>query len=70
MLNLVSIGVSTNRDEWVFDFSEKTLLNKMSYFIESYNSKVLNNENDFDDEKMKDIKWSDSLKTNSRINLN
>ncbi len=69
LLNLVSIGVSTNRDEWVFDFSEKTLLNKMSYFIESYNSKVLNNENDFDDEKMKDIKWSDSLKNKFKNKL-
>lgn len=69
LLNLVSIGVSTNRDEWVFDFSEKTLLNKMRYFIESYNSKVLNNENDFDDEKMKDIKWSDSLKNKFKNKL-
>ncbi len=34
-------GVSTNRDEWVYDFDDKNLINKSKYFIEQYNSEVL-----------------------------
>ncbi|EJF07513.1 putative helicase [Thiovulum sp. ES] len=33
-----SNGVVTNRDEWVYDFSEKTLSWKVRFFIEKYNS--------------------------------
>jgi predicted helicase len=33
-----SVGVSTNRDEWVYDHSQETLEEKARYFIETYNS--------------------------------
>jgi len=33
-------GIATNRDEWVYDFDEKNLLNKAKFFIEEYNSEV------------------------------
>ncbi len=32
-----SLGVSTNRDEWVYDFSKENLSNKINYFIKEYN---------------------------------
>ncbi len=35
-----SNGISTNRDEWVYDFDEKNLINKANFFINEYNSEV------------------------------
>jgi predicted helicase len=35
---LYSLRISTNRDEWVVDFSEKDLARKISYFIKRYES--------------------------------
>ena len=34
---LATLGVSTNRDEWVFDFSKENLLNKITFFADNYN---------------------------------
>jgi predicted helicase len=66
IFSFYSIGVSTNRDEWVIDFDEANLVDKIKYFINSYNSQMkrlkkvksqdLANLIDYD------IKWSDSLK--------
>jgi predicted helicase len=53
-----SLGVSTNRDEWVYDFSEKNLHSKMQFFIKTYNE-LLANHNETWNEK---IKWSRDLK--------
>ncbi len=53
-----SLGVSTNRDEWVYDFDEATLKNKMNYFIDTYNS-LLNKK---DTSWKPIIKWSRDLK--------
>jgi predicted helicase len=58
-----TIGVSTNRDEWVFDHTIHNLKNKINYFVESYNAKVVQGIDNFDLPEMKDIKWSDSLKS-------
>jgi predicted helicase len=41
ILNSFSLGVATNRDEWVYVFNEKNLLNKVSYFANSYNQEIL-----------------------------
>jgi len=68
-----SIGVSTNRDDWVFDFSKANLLRKIKHFVESYNSQLKRlkrqlralKKNEIDalgDMIEYDIKWSDSLK--------
>lgn len=35
-----SNGLSTNRDEWVYDFSKKELANKTRFFIAEYNHEV------------------------------
>ena len=67
LFRMTSLGVSTNRDEWVFDFDEDTLKDKIRYFIESYNaqSKRLKGvqRDELDDKLATDIKWSESLKS-------
>lgn len=65
-----AIGVSTNRDAWVYGFSRKQVLKNVQKMVENYNSEVirlskiknekeklrqLNNSNDF-------VKWSTGLK--------
>ncbi|MEZ4528950.1 MAG: type ISP restriction/modification enzyme [Desulfobacterales bacterium] len=68
LFKLFSLGISTNRDEWVYDFDRNTLLKKVKLFCRSYNREVLRHKK----EKMpKDIdkfvnyhliKWSATLK--------
>ncbi|MFM6252600.1 MAG: type ISP restriction/modification enzyme, partial [Dolichospermum sp.] len=57
LFKLFTIGVVTNRDEWVYDFSDLSLINKIKLMIEVYNScvenKTMNNT----------IKWSSSLES-------
>ncbi|MEN9610650.1 MAG: hypothetical protein RLZZ628_1464 [Bacteroidota bacterium] len=55
-----SLGVSTNRDEWVYDFDDKTLCEKMNFFCNTYNSLISQNGIP---EKEDKIKWSESLKS-------
>lgn len=49
-------GVETGRDEWLYDFSEKVLADKIQYYINHYNTSVDNNEQDLS------IKWNRDLK--------
>ncbi len=49
-------GISTNRDEWVIDFSSDNLSRKMNFFINFYSSQSISTE--FDPR----IKWSRDLK--------
>jgi predicted helicase len=51
IFKLFSLGIATNRDEWVYDFDEINLQNKVKYFCEI-----------FDKEK---TRWNDSDKTMS-----
>ncbi len=37
---LYSNGVSTNRDDWVYDFSKVSLTKKMQFFFKEYNNEV------------------------------
>jgi len=55
VFKLFSLGVVTNRDEWVYDSLKESLINKISFFIEKYNYSVENQLQDFS------IKWSSSL---------
>lgn len=67
-----SLGVSTNRDEWVYDFHHKCLVKDVKKFIDFYNSEVkrwqlypekkvdIDNFVVYDD---KSIKWSSTLKS-------
>jgi predicted helicase len=40
IFELFSLGVVTNRDEWVYDFNENALENKLQYLIDAYNLDV------------------------------
>ena len=54
----VCMGLSTNRDEWVYDFSKENLKNKVEFFIDTYSDLLIKNDNSFPDV----IKWSRDLK--------
>lgn len=57
IFQLFSRGIATQRDEWVYDFSQENLEAKILYFIDIYQKTVLNNS--FED-KFK-IKWDREL---------
>lgn len=40
VFKLYSLGVVTNRDEWVHDFNKQKLTDKIQFFIEDYNKNV------------------------------
>ena len=40
IFQLFSLGIQTNRDEWVYDLSSKNLSQKMNFFLSSYNADV------------------------------
>jgi predicted helicase len=60
VFKLFSRGVSTQRDEWVYDLSDKNITAKMKFFVEIY-------QNQFDKEATEElsqqIKWDDDLKS-------
>jgi len=58
LFEVYSTGISTNRDEWVVDFSVDNLTNKMKFFIDYYNSSIGKSDIDF----TTGIKWSRNLK--------
>lgn len=53
LFKFFSTGISTNRDQWILDLSRDNLSNKMSFFINIYNTSLIFSEV---------IKWSSSLK--------
>lgn len=55
IFKLFSLGVSTNRDDWVMDFSQNSLERKTRFLFSHYNSRLGNKEVD------QVIKWSSSL---------
>ena len=50
-------GVSTNRDEWVYDESQERLGKKLKYFINEYNRLLSNRDESFGPT----LKWRSSL---------
>lgn len=58
-----SLGVSTNRDEWVYDFTSQSLLNKYSFLSSAYEANL--GAKVFDPA----IKWSETLKRRSNSRL-
>lgn len=69
IFQLFSLGISTNRDEWVYDFKETALTEKIKFFSEIYeedrirwhNSTMINNRtNDFVNRQ---IKWTTELES-------
>lgn len=61
VFKLFSNGIVTARDEWVYDFSQTGLKEKIQFFIKKYNSSSNNN---FD----LSIKWSEALKNKRQEN--
>lgn len=67
LFKLYSLGTVSNRDEWVYDFSEKYLSKKIRYFIEIYNSDLEKlkgklNENNVNDLINNTIKYTRDVK--------
>ena len=54
VFQLYSLGVSTNRDEWITDLSSKNLQDKMKFFVSEYDKAKSPEEN-------QSIKWSRNL---------
>ena len=57
LFKMYSLGISTNRDEWVTDCSEANLSKKMTYFTKRYHE-LQTKKTVF----ANDIKWSETLK--------
>ena len=68
-----SLGVSTNRDEWLYDINEKALKQKVRFLVSAFDEKVA----EFKDTKHRTgalvavnygttIKWSETLKRRAR----
>lgn len=66
VFRLFSLGVVTNRDDWVYDFDKSVLEEKVSYLIKAYNIDVKTLSNKTKDEikevigdrAKRDIKWT------------
>ena len=56
IFQLFSSGVKTQRDEWVYDFSEDALTERMKYFVEVYSDRLENGI-----KRELDIKWDREL---------
>ena len=62
VFGLCSLGVSTNRDDWVYDFNETKLLSKAKYFADTYNGLIEGSNIQFPAV----IKWSSTLRDSFR----
>jgi predicted helicase len=64
IFKLFSLGVVTNRDEWVYEFDDVKLRKKIKYFIETYNKEVsrIGNAPINADNLSKEIKWTRAVK--------
>jgi predicted helicase len=60
IFRLYSLGISTNRDEWLYDLEPRNLEKKARYFIAQYDA--VKPGEDFPDH----IKWSETLKRRKR----
>ena len=58
IFELYSLGVVTNRDEWIYDFNRNNLHNKISFFANTYNDLLKDKINQWSEK----IKWSRDLK--------
>ena len=62
VFGLYALGVSTNRDEWVYDFNVSTLRDKALFFADKYNEFLDSNNQSVDPV----IKWSRDLRNEFR----
>ena len=70
IFGLYSLGVVTNRDEWVYDFAPDVLAGKVSTLVNSYEeTRVEHGGKEFDDIELETyIKWTRDLKRQLRKN--
>ncbi len=67
LFSLFSVGISTNRDEWAYDFHQKNLMNKLRYFFDVYNNDLDRLETESPDRSSigawvnRSIKWTTEL---------
>jgi predicted helicase len=70
IFSFISNGVVTARDEWVYDYNEIKLMEKINYISTFYNQKIenfpLNPIDETGEHFDETIKWSDSLKASFR----
>lgn len=68
VFKLFSLGVVTNRDEWVYEFSRSTLIKQMTYFFKAYEHQreECRTEEIPDNKLSKNIKWTRDLKRSLR----
>jgi len=62
IFSLYSLGVSSNRDEWVYDRERINLEKKVKFFIKKYNAQIETGTTD-PDQLDYSIKWSEALKS-------
>ncbi len=67
VFKLFSLGVVTNRDEWVYDERDNDLLVKITYLVENYNADLLRHQTNQTaaftaDDFGADIKWTRAVK--------
>ncbi|MGV1802864.1 type ISP restriction/modification enzyme [Agrobacterium vitis] len=69
IFKLFSLGIATNRDEWVHDFSQESVEQKVHFLIDSYNADLADfsgrqlTKSEIDD-LATNIKWTRSVKRN------
>ena len=69
VFGLLSVGISTNRDEWVYDFDRSTLAGKVKFFCETYENEGKRyieekpNPSSLTGWVTKSIKWTSELET-------
>ena len=70
VFKLYSNGVTTQRDEWVFDFDERNLVSKVRFFANTYEDKRRRvARGKFDDSELgTEIKWDHDLREHLRRN--
>jgi predicted helicase len=66
MFDLRTLGVSTNRDAIVYDWSRKSLSDRMCSFVDEYNTQVYRHKANPDADWPDHLKWSEGLKLNVR----
>jgi predicted helicase len=67
VFKLFSLGVVTARDEWVYDFNQQNLNDKVLFFIEEYNKQLENYQGNISKIDMS-IAWSEHLKKKFQLN--
>ena len=63
IFKLFSLGVVTNRDEWVYDERDENLSAKVHYLIEKYNADLLRHPTSEPAAYGTEIKWTRAMKT-------